>query len=187
MSFKRKLISAAATSALAVAAFTTFAMAQDTNTTSDSDSTTQKQEMRRDRGFGGKRGGGRGMRGGKHGGGDRMLMRSLRQLNLSDAQQTQVKAIFENSKNSNQPQREEMRGLMMKKRDGVISAEEETRFNEIRTQIKANGNQLRDSILAVLTIEQKNQLDQMKQERKQRWEEKRQNRQNQTTTPSEVN
>ena len=83
MSFKRKLISAV-TSAFAVAAFTTFVAAQDTNTNKE-DNSMQKQEMR-ERSRGGKRGfGGREMRGGKHGG-DRMMMRSLERLNLSDAQ-----------------------------------------------------------------------------------------------------
>ncbi len=187
MSFKRKLI-AAATSALAAVAFTTFASAQDSTTSTENDS-MQKQEMRQ-RSRGGKRGGfGKGMRGGKHGG-DRHLMRSLEKLNLSDAQKTQVQTIAENFKTLNQPQREELRALGMKKRDGVITAEEAARFKEIKTQLKTSGGQMRDSVLAVLTVEQKTQLEQMKEEMKKRREEFRQNRQNrknQTTPQTEVN
>ena len=179
MSFKRKLI-AAATSALAAVAFTTFVSAQDTTPNTENDS-MQKQEMRQRRG--GKRGE-KGMRGGRH------LTRSLEKLNLSDAQRTQVKTIADNFKTSTQTQREELRSLGMKKRDGIITADEETRFKEIKTQMKTSGGQMRDSILAVLTAEQKTQFDHMKEEMKKRREEFRQNRKsrkNQTTPQTEVN
>lgn len=188
MSFKRKLISAA-TSALAVAAFGTFVSAQDANTNKE-ESGAQKQEMRGER-RGGKRGfgGDKGMRGGKHGG-DKMLMRALGKLNLSDAQQTQVRTISENFKTQTQTQSEELRALGMKKRDGIITADEQARFAEIRTQLKSASEQMHNSVLAVLTAEQRAQLDQMKEEMKQKMIERRQNRMNrqdQTTPPSEVN
>ena len=183
MSFKNKFISAA-TSTLAVVAFTTFVSAQDTTTTQPNDS-TQKQEMRERRG--GKRGfGDRGMRGGKHGG-DKMTLRSLERLNLSDAQKQQVRGIAETFKSSTQTQREEMRVLGMKKRDGIITADEQARFKELRTQSKASGEQMQNSILAVLTAEQRTQLDQIKAEMKQRKTERRQNRKNQTAPSSQVN
>lgn len=189
MSFKRKFISATA-SALAVVAFTSFVSAQDTNTNSENNS-VQKQEMRGRRGFGGKRGfDGKGMRGGKHGGGDKMLMRSLGKLNLTDAQKQQIQTIAENFKTSTQTQREELRSLGMKKRDSIITAEEESRFKSIRTQLKTSGEQMHTSILAVLTAEQRTQLDQMKEVMKQKMQERRQNRlnrQNQTTTQPDVN
>jgi len=174
MSFKRKFISAI-TLALATVAFTTFVAAQDTNKQNDSMQQQEKSERR-----GGKRGFGRqGMRGGKHDGGDRMLTRSLGQLNLSDAQKEQTRGIFENFKTSTQTQREEMRGLAMKKRDGIITTEESARFKEIKTQLKASGEQMHNSVLAILTAEQRTQLDQLKEEMKQKKMERRQNRQNQ--------
>jgi len=169
MSFKRKLISAA-TSTLAVVAFTTFVSAQDT-TTNKEDGSMQKQEMRGDR-KGGRRGE-KGMRGG----GDKMLMRSLGKLNLSDAQKSQISQISDNFKTSTQTQREELRSLGMKKRDGIITADEQARFTEIKTQLKVSGKQMHDSVLAVLTAEQKTQLVQMKEEMKQKMMERRQNRQ----------
>jgi Spy/CpxP family protein refolding chaperone len=182
MSFKRKLISAV-TSAFAVAAFSTFAAAQDTNTNKE-DNSVQKQEMR-ERGRGGKRGGfGKGMRGGKY------AMRSFEKLNLSDAQKSQVQTITENFKTSTQAQREELRSLGMKKRDGIITADEQARAKELRTQLKASGEQMRNSIQAILTAEQKAQLEQMKEEKKKRREEFKQNRlnrKNQTTPQAEVN
>lgn len=175
MSFKRKLISAV-TSAAAVVAFSSFVSAQDNNTVNKEDNSTQKQEMREMRG--GKRGFGKGMRGGKHGGGDRMLMRSLGKLNLSDAQKEQVRQISENFKTSNQPLFEEMRALRMKKRDGVITADEQARAGELKTQLKASGEQMKNSVMAILTAEQKAQLKQMKAEMKQKMMERRQNRMN---------
>ncbi|MDQ3750673.1 MAG: Spy/CpxP family protein refolding chaperone [Acidobacteriota bacterium] len=178
MSFKRKFISAI-TLALATVAFTTFVSAQDTNKQDNSMQQQEKSERR-----GGKRGFGRkGMRGGKHGG-DRMLMRSLERLNLSDAQKEQTRVIFENFKTSTQTQREEMRGLAMKKRDGIITTEESARFKEIKTQLKASGEQMRNSVLAILTPEQRTQLDQIKEEMKQKRMERHQNQQNQSLPPT---
>ncbi|CAA9406415.1 MAG: hypothetical protein AVDCRST_MAG74-1969 [uncultured Pyrinomonadaceae bacterium] len=185
MSFKRKLLSAA-TSALAVVAFTTFASAQDTTNNTENDS-TQKQEMRErrgGRGFGMR--GGKGMRGGRHGG-DKMMLRALGQLNLSDAQREQIRGIAETYKTSTQTQREDLRSLGMKKRDGIITADEQARFKEIRTQLKTSGEQMHNSVLAVLTAEQRAQLEQMKEEMKKRKMERRQNRQNQTAPQTEVN
>ncbi len=110
--------------------------------------------------------GGKGMRGGKHGG-DRMLMGALHRLNLSDAQKAQVKTIFENNK-PNQAQREEMRDLRQKKHDGSITEQEQAKFREIKTQMRASAEQTHNAVLAVLTAEQRTQLDQMKQEMRER-------------------
>ena len=173
------------TLALAITGFTTFVSAQETPKQEDS---MQKQERRERKGFGGKRdGSGKGMRGGKHGGGDRMLMRSLGRLNLTDAQKAQTRSVLENFKNTTQTQREEMRGLAMKKRDGIITADEQNRLKEIKTQMRASGEQMHTSVLAILTAEQRTQLDQMKEEMKQKMQERRQNRQNRTAPPTEDN
>ncbi len=172
MSLKRKFISTVAL-AVAVGAFGTFAAAQETPT--QSENSTPRAE-RPERGEFGK-----GMRGGKRGG-DRMMMRSFEKLNLTDAQKEQIRAIYENQRAQNQPQMEEMRGLMMKKRDGVITADEQTRLKELRTQTKQTNDQTRASILAILTPEQRAQLDGMKQEMRQKMIERRQNRQNRTNS-----
>lgn len=183
MSFKRKLISAAA-SGLAALAFTTFVSAQDINTNKE-DNSVQKQEMRERRG--GKRGfGGKEMRGGKHDG-EKKMLRGLGRLNLTDAQKEQVRGISENFRTSTQPQREELRVLAMKKRDGIITDEEQARAKGLKTQLKASGEQMRDSILAILTAEQKAQLEQMKEERKARKMERREKRQNALTPQQQIN
>lgn len=162
MSFKHKLISTAAL-ALAVGTFSTFVAAQDSTTNqTDSAKKERKFEWRGDKG----------MRGGKHGG-DRMMMGALSRLNnLTDAQKAQIKTIFESSK-PNQAQFDEMRGLMQKKRDGSITEQEQARLKEIRTQMKASAEQTQNSVLAILTPEQRTQFEQMKQEMRQRHEERK--------------
>lgn len=180
MSFKRKFISAI-TMGLATAACATFVAAQDAPKPDDSTQQTRQERMERRGGkFGGK-----GMRGGKHHGGEeRHLMRALGQLNLTDAQKEQTKTVFESFKKSTEPQREEMRGLMMKKRDGIITADEEARFKEIRTQMKTAGEQMHNQILAILTAEQRTQLDKMKEEMKQKMTERRNRRNEQNELPA---
>ena len=176
MSFKYKLISAF-TLAFAIISFSTFATAQDTSVKPED--SMQNQEKAGRRGFGKRGGFGKrdGMTGEKHGGGKGM-MRSLRGLNLTDAQKEQTRSIFEKYKTSTQTKREEMSGLMMKKRDGIISAEEKARFKELRAQTKTSTEQMNNEILNVLTAEQRSQLDQKKKERRKNMEERRRTRQN---------
>ncbi|MCA1622688.1 MAG: Spy/CpxP family protein refolding chaperone [Acidobacteria bacterium] len=175
MSLKHKFFSGL-TLAFAFVAFTTFVAAQDSNT--NQPDSMQKQERRERRGFG-KRGefGKEGKRGGRHGG-DKMLMRGVSSLNLTDSQKEQTRTIFENFNTSTKTQRDEMRALAMKRRDGIITAEETARFKELRTQLKTSGEQMHNSILAILTPEQRTKLDQIKEDRKQKMEERRQMRQN---------
>ena len=160
MSIKRKFITTVGL-ALAVGTFSTFVAAQDnsSNTTNPTDST------KKERTFEG-RGGRAGMRGGKHEGGDRMMMGALQQLNLSDSQKAQIKTIFDSHK-PDRAQFDQVRGLMQKKHDGTITAEEQATLDTFKAQRKANEEQIHNSILAVLTDDQRAQLEQMKQNMKQ--------------------
>lgn len=168
MSFKHKFISAI-TLALSIGTFSTFVAAQDSSSANNQQDSTKREGKLERRGEG--RRGDKGMRGGKHGG-DRMMMGALRQLNLTDAQKAQVKTIFENNK-SNQAGREEMRGLMQKKRDGSLTEQEQARFKELKNQKRASAEQTHNAVLAVLTAEQRAQLDQIKQEMRQRHDERK--------------
>jgi Spy/CpxP family protein refolding chaperone len=154
MSFKRKLIPAI-TLAFAFGTFTTFVSAQDGNTSNQQDSTKKERKFERR---------GDGLRG-RHG--DRMMMHGLRQLNLTDAQKEQIKTIHESRKPS-QALHEEIRGLMLKRRDGSITEQEQNRLKEIRTQMRASAEQTHNAVLAVLTAEQRAQLEQLKQEKRER-------------------
>lgn len=171
MSIRRKLFSGLTLTA-ALVGFSAFASAQDNNT--NQQDSTRRQERRERRGN--RDGMGKGGRRGGHQGGDKMMMRGLRKLNLTDSQREQVRTISENFRNSTQTQREEMRGLMEKKRDGVITADERARFKDLKMQLKSSGKQMQDSIMAILTAEQRTQLGKIKEERKQKMQERRQMR-----------
>ncbi|HEY0428958.1 MAG TPA: Spy/CpxP family protein refolding chaperone [Pyrinomonadaceae bacterium] len=167
MSLKRKIISGIV-SAFAVVTFTTFVSAQDTSADKSQQDSTQKQERRERRGGFGNREGGR--RGG--------MMRGFEKLNLTDAQKEQIHTILE----ANKPDKssfEAIRPLMEAKRNGTITAEQETQLKAFREQQKQKGEQVRSQILAILTTEQKAQLEKQKEEWKQKREERKQNRQNQ--------
>ncbi len=73
----------------------------------------------------------------------------------------------------------------MKKRDGIITAEEKARMKQLKTQLKASGEQTHSSISALLTAEQRTQLVQMKEQGKKKMEERRQMRQNRQSSPTQ--
>lgn len=174
MSLKQKFISAV-TFVFAIFALTTFAAAQDNGVNSQNSS--DKREKREHRKFGENRRGGfeKEMRG-EHG--EKMMTRGLEKLNLTDAQKAQVRQIVESSRAASQSAFEQLRALRMKKRDGSITAEEQTRLDALKTQLKASAEQTQNSILAILTAEQRAQLEQIKAERKQKMRERREMREN---------
>lgn len=111
----------------------------------------KKKEDTGKRSFGEGHRGGKGMRGGN-------IMRSLRGIELTDAQKTQIKSLMDTQKVTYEPKREEMRSLMMKKRDGSITEDEKARFEQFRNEMKASSQQLELSVMALLTPEQTGKL-----------------------------
>lgn len=169
MSLKNKFLSVAALT-VAVGAFSVAASAQDSSAAA-SPNDSQKFEKRE-----GKRGGfGKGMRGdkfGKRGG----MMRGLRDLNLTDAQKEQLRAIREANR-VDDATRAEMRTLVEAKRGGTITPEQQERLKVLKQQGREKAAIVQQQILAVLTPEQRQQLEQKREEMKQRREERRQLRQ----------
>ncbi|HQU82314.1 MAG TPA: Spy/CpxP family protein refolding chaperone [Pyrinomonadaceae bacterium] len=169
MSLKNKFLSVTALT-VAVGAFSVMASAQDNSAATTQDN-TQKVE-KRERGFG-KRGG-KGMHGGKfgrHGG----MMRGFRDLNLTDAQKEQFRAIREANR-PDEATKTEMRSLIEAKRAGTLTAEQQERFQTLKQQGREKAQAVHQQIMAILTPEQLQQLEQKKAEMKQRWEERRQMR-----------
>jgi periplasmic protein CpxP/Spy len=153
-------------SSVAIIAFSSFAYAQDVKPTDNQDSAKQ-----------GKRGGNREFSGEKkHGRHGKDMMRGLHQLNLSDAQKEQMKSFREKSKSEFQPQRDEMKTLISKKREGIITVDEENRLKELKGTMKANAQKMHDEMMGILTPEQKVQFDQMKAEKLGKMKEHRQKR-----------
>ena len=182
MSFGRKIASALMF-AFAMITLTTYVAAQDNSTTDQQTDKAQKErKMKRGDGFG-KRGGENadGMRGG-------FGMRGLKNLDLTDAQKEQIRGIMETNKTANEPLRQEMRSLMEKRRGGEeLTETDRTRLKELRTQMKQSHEQTQNTILGILTAEQRQKFEQMKQDKQKRREEFRQRRQENKPTSLEKN
>jgi len=167
MSIGRKFFSFVAL-VFAFSAFSTFTVAQETSEKKTDSADKTKVEGRKGRMGRHGRSGFRVRRGG------RIMLRGLRGLNLTESQRSQIKTLLETNKIGQQPNREEMRSLHMKFRDGTATEDDKTRMQELRAQNREAADQVKNSVLAVLTPEQLQQLEQMKAERKQRMEERRQ-------------
>lgn len=163
-----------------------FAFGQETTTTTPQDkNATQEAPKEGRKGFGHRRGGPDGFRGkhregfgggkgfGHRGGG----MHAFAKLNLSEDQKLQMKNLHESFKAGHEGSFKEMHTLMQQKRDNTLTAEGQTRLQQLKQQMKADREQLRTGMQNILTAEQKTQLETMKQERRQKMEEHRKMRQ----------
>ena len=151
----------------------TAAFAQDAPKPTTGDKPAKQERFERQGGkFGhGARRGFRGMRGER--GMGRMLM-GIHRLDLTDAQKDQIKTLMKTHWEGNQPLRDEMHTLMQKRRDGTFTDADKARVEEIHTSMKTSGDQLRTTVLGLLTPEQTQKLEQMKAEREQRMQERKQ-------------
>jgi len=172
MSFKSKFLSAI-TASFAVAAFSTFAAAQETPRAAEKTDGQKAEKMER-KGF--AKHGERGMRmgGGMHG---------LRGIELSDVQKEQLRKIHEANR-PNDAARQELRTLAQAKRDGTITADQQERMRTLRSEARAKGQAVRLQIEAILTPEQRQQIETRKVEMEKKRQERREQRRQKTTTPT---
>lgn len=126
------------------------------------------QEQQQDNGAPQRPFDGRGKRRGGKGG----MMRLMRELNLSDAQQQQIRAIHDRLEASIKPQREEMRRLRGSNQDQP-DANTIARIEALHTEMGRVMRASHEEVLVVLTPEQRAQLEQLKNERKARRGERR--------------
>ncbi len=163
MSLRRKLIGISMTIGL-IFALSAVAFAQQPTLAPQDNGQQQEGQGRR-------RGGGVGRRSmGKKGHGG--MQRLMNQLNLTDAQQQQLRAIQDRFEASTKTQREEMRRLR-ESTQGEPSAETQARFQALRAEIGQAMKGQRQEMLNLLTPEQRTQLEQLVQERKARQGERR--------------
>jgi Spy/CpxP family protein refolding chaperone len=101
------------------------------------------------------------------------LMRILRDLNLSEAQLQQSRALVESYVASIQPQREQLMQLRDEREQSADAAQIEARAKALRDQIHESTTRLRSNLLALLNAEQRTQFDQLEQQMKSRREERR--------------
>lgn len=166
MSLKTRFFSFVS-AAVAVAAFATFSFAQDGKATTPDAQKAEKGFHHNDhaKGMGFGHGGMRGMG----------MMRMFHELNLSDAQKTQIHSIMEANK-PDQATMDEMQTLRKAKQEGTLTADQQSRLTALREQSKVKMQSVHQQIMNVLTAEQKAQLEAKKAEMKQRREQFRQER-----------
>lgn len=132
----------------------------------------ERQEMRRERLR--QREGLRGSPGmGQRGGMGHML----RELNLTEEQRQQSRAIIQRRLESTKVQREELFKLREKRIAGTFTADDEVRAKALRQEIGKSMEGVRDEMSGVLTAEQKTKLEELKKERKEKIEERIKERQ----------
>ena len=164
---------------IAVLAFSAISFAQDTK---PSQTVQPPPPLERDAGRFDKAGKMHGRHGEGHEGG---MLRAFSELNLSDAQKQQVNSIIETNKVSTQAQRDELKQLMIARRSGtVLTPEQDTRAQELGSQLRESNKQMHSSLMAILTPEQQQQLRQKHEEMRQKMQERRQMKQQNGDTPA---
>jgi Spy/CpxP family protein refolding chaperone len=101
----------------------------------------------------------------------------IRELNLTDAQRQQQRAIMQRRLQGTTTQREELFKLREKRIAGTFTADEEVRAKALRQEMRASMEGVRAEMEGVLTAEQKTRLEQLKQERKEKIEQRMKERQ----------
>lgn len=122
----------------------------------------RREGMRRHDGMG-RRGGGMG--------------HSMRELNLTEEQRQQSRAIMQRRLESTKTQREELFTLREKRIAGTFTAEDEARAKALHQEIRTTMEGVRTEMAGVLTAEQKAKLEQLKKERKEKLQQRRKERQ----------
>ena len=144
---------------------TTMAFAQQPAQTTTPDGSKQERMEHRGRHREGM-GRDREMRG--HGGPGHLM----RELNLTEAQREQIRAITQRRLEATKSQREELFKLREKRIAGTFSNDDEARAKALRQEIQSSMEGVRGETEALLTVEQKARLEQLKTERKAKHEER---------------
>lgn len=94
------------------------------------------------------------------------MLRGLRQLDLTDQQKQQARAIMQSNFQSTQAQRQELRQLMQQHRAGTLDANGQARAKELRTQLMESRKSAHTQLFALLTADQKAKLEEMRKARR---------------------
>jgi Spy/CpxP family protein refolding chaperone len=152
-----------------------FAQEPQTQTPSSQDGTLQRDrgerlERRRQR-MAGREEMRKGMRHGRGAG------RMLGELNLTDEQRQQGRAIMQRRLENLKPQREELFRLREKRMAGTFTADDEARARTLHQEMRTGMAGARSEMDGVLTAEQRAKLEGLRKERKERMEQRRKERQ----------
>lgn len=94
----------------------------------------------------------------------RAPLAGLRELNLSDEQKQQVRAIMERNFESTKALREELRTLGQKRFEGTLTPEEQARAKELHQQMAQSMQNAMTEVQGILTAEQKAKLEEFRKE-----------------------
>ena len=100
----------------------------------------------------------------------------MRELELTEAQRQQQRAIMQRQLGNTKAQREELFKLREKRLAGTLTPEDEARVQSLRREIRDSMQSIRTEMEAVLTAEQRARLEQLKSERKARRDDMREQR-----------
>src|SRR5216683_2658936 len=89
---------------------------------------------------------------------------ALRELNLSEDQKKQVRAIIERNFESTKSSREELRTLGQKRFEGTLTPEEQARAKELHQQMAESMKNAMTDVQGILTAEQKTKLEDLRKE-----------------------
>jgi len=102
--------------------------------------------------------------------------RGMHELNLTEEQRQQQRAILQRHLGATKAQREELFELREKRIAGTFTADDEARAQALREEIHTSMRGIRNEMEGVLTLEQGAKLEQLKSERKARREDRRERR-----------
>jgi len=100
---------------------------------------------------------------------DKREMRAgLQQLNLTDDQKKQRRAIMEGHLSALKSQRDQLFEMRQRRLEGTLTNEDREKARSIRQQLRASMTDMRSQMRNTLTTEQRSQLDALQEQRKQR-------------------
>lgn len=111
------------------------------------------------------------------------MLRMLRELDLTEAQQQQARIIVENHMAATKPQRDELLKIREEWKQNGESEDLQSRARALHEQLQESAKNMRAQLLAMLTPDQRAKLDQMETELKARRELMRERRRNLTNPP----
>ncbi len=100
-------------------------------------------------------------------------LRGLRELNLTEAQSQQQRAITQRHLETIKLQREELFKLREKRTQGTFTADDEKRARALRQEIHNSMQAMHSEIEGILTPEQRTKLEQIRAEQKTRHDERK--------------
>jgi len=98
------------------------------------------------------------------------------ELNLTEEQRQQQRAIIQRHLEGTTAQREELSKLRQKRIAGTFTAEDEARAKALHQELRDSMKEIRDELNSILTPEQRTKLERIETERKARHEEMRKRR-----------